>query len=130
MGACLHAILSVSIACKHAPTRTAPSYFRYCLAANAGARYALVPRVCFTSNLRRHVDCPEQTVDARNVAEALEAVFAQRPKLRGYILDDQGSLHRHMVILVNGVAIRDRERLQLPVEADDEIYIVQALSGG
>lgn len=89
-----------------------------------------MPKVCFTSNLQRHVDCPEQTVDGDTVAAALEAIFAERPRLRGYILDDQGALHRHMAILVNGVAIRDRQRLQLPVSDTDEIFIVQALSGG
>ncbi len=89
-----------------------------------------VPKVCFTSNLRRHVDCPEQNVPGATVAEALEAVFAGRPALRGYILDEQGCLHRHMALLVNGQAVRDRKQFAQPVGEDDEIFVMQALSGG
>ncbi|MDQ8184776.1 MoaD/ThiS family protein [Pelagicoccus sp. SDUM812002] len=89
-----------------------------------------MPKVSFTSNLRRHVDCPEQVVAASTVAEALDLVFSQHPRLKGYVLDDQGSLHRHMAILVNGQAIRDRKQFAQPVEDHDEIFIMQALSGG
>ncbi len=89
-----------------------------------------MPRVCFTQNLRRHVDCPELAVNAPTVRAALEIVFAQQPRLRGYILNDQGHLHRHMAIVVNGEALADRVRLDQPVAETDEIYVMQALSGG
>ncbi|MDQ8202315.1 MoaD/ThiS family protein [Pelagicoccus sp. SDUM812003] len=89
-----------------------------------------MPKLCFTSNLQRHVESSDLIVDASRVVDALEVAFAKRPRLRGYILDDQGCLHRHMAILVNGVAIRDREKLETPVRPDDEIFVVQALSGG
>ncbi len=89
-----------------------------------------MPTVSFTSNLRRHVDCPEQVVDAATVGEALDIVFTQHPRLKGYVLDEQGTLHRHMAILVNGQAIRERKRFALPLEEGDEIFIMQALSGG
>lgn len=89
-----------------------------------------MPRVCFTPNLQRHVNCPEVVVEATTVAEALETVFAQHPKLRGYILNDQGALHRHMAVVVNGVAIRDREKLSQAIQSNDEIFVLQSLSGG
>ncbi|MBD5780914.1 MoaD/ThiS family protein [Pelagicoccus sp. NFK12] len=89
-----------------------------------------MPKVSFTANLRRHVDCPEQVVTASTVAEALEIVFADHPRLKTYVLDEQGTLHRHMAILVNGQAIRERQHFALPVAEDDEIFIMQALSGG
>lgn len=89
-----------------------------------------MPRLVFTQNLKRHVDCPELTVPGATVREALDAAFADRPQLRGYILDDQGGLHRHMAIIVNGDAIADRRRLDQPVAPADEIYVMQALSGG
>jgi len=69
-------------------------------------------------------------VDAATVAEALEKVFQVNQKLRGYILDEHGALHRHMAIMVNGSAIRDRSCLAQPIAATDEIYVLQALSGG
>lgn len=89
-----------------------------------------MPRVSFTQNLRRHVDCDEITVAGSSVAEALDAVFAGSPRLRGYILNDQGAVHRHVAILVNSQAVADRTRLDVPVSEEDEILILQALSGG
>jgi molybdopterin synthase sulfur carrier subunit len=61
---------------------------------------------------------------------ALAAVFATRPTLRGYVLDDQGALRRHVAIYVNGEAVRDRVGLSDAVTPRDEIHVFQALSGG
>jgi hypothetical protein len=57
-------------------------------------------------------------------------VFASEPRLRGYVLDDQGALRRHVAIYANGRPISDRTRLMDAVAQDDEIYVFQALSGG
>jgi molybdopterin synthase sulfur carrier subunit len=89
-----------------------------------------MPTVSFTSALRRFLDAPPAEVEGGTVAEALAAVFAERPTLRGYVLDDQGALRRHVAVYVNGAALRDRERLTDPVGRDDEIYVFQALTGG
>ncbi|HEY5601831.1 MAG TPA: hypothetical protein VIM41_01860 [Gammaproteobacteria bacterium] len=35
-----------------------------------------MPRVVFTENLKRYIDCPPQQVDAATVREALAMVFA------------------------------------------------------
>ncbi|MBO3273893.1 MoaD/ThiS family protein [Pseudomonas schmalbachii] len=86
--------------------------------------------IVFAPSIQRHVPCEEQDVAARTVGEALQAVFAREPRLRGYILDDQGSLRRHLVIFVDGLRMRDRDHLSDPVETGSEIYVVQALSGG
>lgn len=56
--------------------------------------------------------------------------FAREPRLRGYLLDDQGSLRRHVALFVDGVQVRDRRGLGDPLQDDSEIYVVQALSGG
>ena len=60
----------------------------------------------------------------------LDAVFAHNPRLRGYVLDDQGALRRHMIVFVDGQQIDDRDHLSDPVRATSEIYVMQALSGG
>jgi len=41
-------------------------------------------------------------VDGATLSEALAAVFASRPTLRGYVLDDQGALRRHVAVYING----------------------------
>lgn len=87
-------------------------------------------RLVFTSNLHRHIDCPEAVVQAGSVREALEAVFEENPALRSYIVDDQHRLRTHMVIFVDNVPVRDRDQLTDVVHAESEIYVMQALSGG
>ena len=86
--------------------------------------------VTFTPNLRRHVDCPTVEVPGQTVAEVMARVFADNPRLRGYVVDEQGHLRKHMVIFVDGQQIADRERLADPVGPRSELYVMQALSGG
>jgi sulfur-carrier protein len=87
-------------------------------------------RVVFTANLRRHVDCPEIEVDGATVREALEAVFRNNARLRGYVLDDQSALRRHMAIVVDGKPLRDRTDLSDPIAPGSAVHVLQALSGG
>lgn len=89
-----------------------------------------VPRVVFTENLQRHVTCPPTDAPGATVRTVLDGVFSDHPRVRGYVLDEQGALRKHMVIFVDGVQIRDRTGLSDPVAEDGEIYIMQALSGG
>lgn len=62
--------------------------------------------------------------------EVLDEVFVANPRARSYVLDDQGALRKHMVIFVDGQAIRDRESLSDVVPENSEVYVMQALSGG
>lgn len=87
-------------------------------------------RVVFTSALERFLKAPPATVEAATVGEALSAVFRGSPALRGYVLDDQGAVRRHVAIYLNGQPIADRIRLSDPAGPHDEIYVFQALSGG
>lgn len=87
-------------------------------------------RVVFTANLQRHVACEPRETPGRTVREALEAVFAANEKARGYVLDEQGALRKHMIIFIDGEMIKDRVRLSDPVPPNGEIYVMQALSGG
>ena len=89
-----------------------------------------MPRVTFTQNIQRHVACPPMEVSGVTVREALEAVFRENPGARGYVLDDQSALRKHMTVFVNGQQVRDRSGLSDPVTMDGEIYVFQALSGG
>jgi hypothetical protein len=87
-------------------------------------------RVIFTTNLRRHVDCPEAEAPGTTVREVLDAVFAVNDRVRDYVLDDQAALRKHMTILVDGLRLKDRTGLSDPVGKASEIYVMQALSGG
>lgn len=89
-----------------------------------------MPKVVFASHVQRHVSAPDITVAGATVRSALEAVFAGNPLLRGYVLDEQGHLRKHVVIFVDGTRISDRIGLSDPVSAEGEIHVLQALSGG
>lgn len=89
-----------------------------------------MPTVTFTPNLKRHVECPTEVIEGATVREVLDVVFAANPRLRGYVLDDQGALRRHMSVFVDGEQILDRAQFSDPVRAASEIYVMQALSGG
>ncbi len=87
-------------------------------------------KVVFTPNIQRHVACPATEADGESVGEVLAAVFRGNARVRGYVLDDQGGLRKHMTIFVDGRLVRDRTRLSDPVDATSTIYVFQALSGG
>lgn len=51
---------------------------------------------------------------------------ADHPALRGWILDERGSIRRHINVYVNG----ERGAEQTPVGADDRVDVLPAISGG
>ena len=87
-------------------------------------------QVSFTANLRRHRPVPMAEADGATVREVLDRVLADDPLLKGYILDEQGRLRRHVNVFVAGRMVADRRRLSDPVGPGDEIHVLQALSGG
>jgi sulfur-carrier protein len=87
-------------------------------------------RVSFTSNLRRHREVPEAEAEGATVREVLEAVLGGDPLLRSYVLDDQGRLRKHVNVYLNGGLVADRAGLSDATGPRDEIYVLQALSGG
>ena len=84
----------------------------------------------FTPNLRRHVETPAARVEGATLRQVLEGYFQVNPQVRGYVLDDQGTLRKHVAIFLNEELIRDRTGLSDPVAEGDDIFVVQALSGG
>jgi sulfur-carrier protein len=86
-----------------------------------------MPTVIFTPALRRFLRVADMRVDGATVGAALAVAFAEHPKLRGYLLDDQGALRRHVAIYVRGEVVRGLGDL---VAANDEIHVFQALTGG
>ena len=89
-----------------------------------------MPTVSFTTHLQRHIGCPATSVAGGTVREVLDAVFVSNPRARGYVLDDQGAVRKHVAVFVNGALIADRTSLTDPVRSDDRIFVMQALSGG
>jgi sulfur carrier protein ThiS len=89
-----------------------------------------MPIVSFTPALERFLSAPPAEVEGRTLGQALAAVFTSKPGLRGYLLDDQGALRRHVAVYINGSPASDRAGLTDPVGSEDRIYVLQALTGG
>ena len=89
-----------------------------------------MPQVKFTQQLERHLAAPSVDVAGATVREVLENAFRENPKLRGYVLDDQGRLRKHVVVFVDGQVIGDRCELSDSVAPSSELLVMQALSGG
>jgi molybdopterin synthase sulfur carrier subunit len=87
-------------------------------------------RVEFAKAFHRHVECPAAEASGATVAAVLDAYFQDRPGVQGYVLDEHGSVRRHVTVFLNGNQIVDRTRLTDPVGPQDAIWVFQALSGG
>lgn len=89
-----------------------------------------MPLLSFTPQLRRFTETPEVSSDAQRLADLLEDAFRLNPRLRGYVLDDQGHLRPNVVVYIDGQRSRDRVHLADPLGAGSRVYVLQALSGG
>ncbi len=87
-------------------------------------------RLIFTQQLARFIDVPEVATSAASLRPALDAAFADWPRLRGYVLDDQGHLRENVVIFIDGRRCTDRIKLDDPLQPASAVYVLQALSGG
>ncbi|MGH9831707.1 MAG: MoaD/ThiS family protein [Blastocatellia bacterium] len=62
-----------------------------------------------------------------SIAEALDDLNRQYPGIRFRMIDEQDAIRPHMKIFVNGEQVWG---LETALEDSDEVYILQALSGG
>lgn len=84
----------------------------------------------FGSQMARLVECSSAESDAQSLRAAFDEIFAERPLLRGYVLDDQGHLRQHVAVFVDGQLVGDREHMEVALSPQSEVYILPALSGG
>ena len=90
-----------------------------------------MPTVKFTYALNRFFKGLKDTrTEGNTLKEVLKHIDSQYPGIRNYILDEQGSLRRHVNIFIDGTLINDRTSLSDKFSEKSEIYIIQALSGG
>lgn len=90
-----------------------------------------MPTVRFPQHLLRHVKAPA-VVQARGatVAEALWDVERNYPGVRDYLVDERGTLRKHVNIFIGDALVRDRVALSDPLTDDADVFVFQALSGG
>ncbi|HVG05135.1 MAG TPA: MoaD/ThiS family protein [Burkholderiaceae bacterium] len=84
----------------------------------------------FAPALQRHATAPPVTLAAESLQSLLSAAFEQQPALKSYVLDEQGFVRKHVAVFLNGRLLHDRKHLNVPLSAEDRVYVAQALSGG
>ena len=87
-------------------------------------------KLIFTQQLGRFMTVPQVDTTAADLRCALDGCFAEHPRLRGYVLDEQGCLRENVVIFIDGQRARDPRLLDDPLSPSSQVYILQALSGG
>ena len=87
-------------------------------------------RIAFTRHLQAVGPSDLVVYEGATVGQLIDAVAADYPRLKGYVLDDQGRVRKHIAIFVDGEMKQRSSALTLPVGIDSEIYVFQALSGG
>lgn len=90
-----------------------------------------MPRVQFTPILKRFFPTLQSLeLRANSLGTLLDELEAEHPGIKDYLLDEQGELRQHVNVFVNDELIRDLTSLDEPLREQDEIFIMQALSGG
>ncbi len=90
-----------------------------------------MPTVKFTRNLNRfYPNLKTVSSSGKTLEDVINDVDNQFPGIINYILDEHGSIRKHVQIFIQNQALQNRDELGTPVQASDEVYIMQALSGG
>lgn len=84
-------------------------------------------RVMVPSALRSYTGAGEVAAAGATLAEMLADLDRRFPGIRFRVIDEQDRIRRHIRFFVNGEQTFD---LALPLKEEDEVYIIQALSGG
>lgn len=88
-------------------------------------------RVKFTSALKQFFpDLGETHVQSRTVKALIDDLDRQFPGIAGYLVEESGSLRKHVNIYIDDRLLQDRVQLSDVLRSENEILIYQALSGG
>ena len=91
-----------------------------------------MPHVTVTRHLQRFFPTLKEAeeVPGATVRELLAELEKRYPGFALYVVDETGRLRRHVNVFVRGEPICDRQTLSDAVSPGDEVFILQALSGG
>jgi molybdopterin converting factor small subunit len=88
-------------------------------------------KIKFTSALKPFFpSLTDMEAEGHTVRELVAEIEVRFPGISTYLMDETGSLRKHVNIFVQGDLIKDRNRLSDLVKNSDELLIFQALSGG
>jgi molybdopterin converting factor small subunit len=65
-------------------------------------------------------------VSGATVAEVMRTLESEEPAIRGWVMDEQGKVRRHVNVFVNGEQAQPED----PVSDGDRVDIIHAITGG
>jgi molybdopterin converting factor small subunit len=89
-----------------------------------------MPSIVCTPKLRNIGPIEPVVYPGATVGEVFDALTADYPRLKNYVLDDQGRVRKHVAIFIGGTLQARETVLACSLRETDEIYVMQALSGG
>jgi sulfur-carrier protein len=84
-------------------------------------------KVLIPDALRSYTESSRAEANGATLAEVLLDLNRQYPGIRFRMIDEQEKVRCHIRIFINGEPVNE---LSQPLNASDEVVIVQALSGG
>ena len=75
-------------------------------------------------------DLRAQEFEGTSIKEIITSIEAIYPGMQDYLLEEDGSLRKHVNIFVQDEMMTDRDTLSDTLTEGDEVLIFQALSGG
>lgn len=87
-------------------------------------------RITLTDRL--HGVGPKGTTEwpGENLLAVLNAMAADFPLLKAYVVDDHERARKHVAVFIDGVLVRGQTALETPLGPASDVYVMQALSGG
>lgn len=86
-------------------------------------------KVFLTANLKKYYPTASFEAKASSIKKLIQDMDQTKPGFAHYILEDDGSIRRHVNIFVNHKVI-EKNQTHLFLKEGDEVHIMQALSGG
>jgi sulfur-carrier protein len=84
-------------------------------------------KVLIPSSLRSYTNAAQVEASGTTLRELLTDLDRQYPGLRFRVIDEQDEMRGHMRFFVNNEQVFD---LAHPLQPSDEVFLLQALSGG
>lgn len=89
-----------------------------------------MPQIAFTAHLSSVGPTEPLRQAGETLRQVLDGLDRDYPRLKNYLLDDQGRLRKHIAIFVDGVMQPRDQALDLRLQDMSDVYVFQALSGG
>jgi sulfur-carrier protein len=86
--------------------------------------------VHFTAWLREWAPRAPVNASGATVGEALGSLFEQQPQLQSYVLDERGTLRKHVCIFADGERLARDCTMGHAISPNSKLYVMQALPGG